>query len=136
MSRDGIPESGRRRYPRLVVEKPVPVVDVTIDAPMSLEDVSLGGFRSRSPVPAEPGSRHRFRIEHPAVSTEVVARAIHCHGLPDRGAYAIGWQWGSDSLTANARVHLMAAIADAQRVMRSAALFPRAEPDAAASGRS
>ncbi len=104
MSLDGIRASGPRRYPRLVVENPGPVADVTINAPMAIEDLSLRRFRARPAVPAS-------------------------------AACPIGRQGRSDSLTADARAHLMAAISDAQRIRRRAALLPRTSADDAAGRR-
>ncbi len=129
MSRDGIRDSGRRRFPRLAVDRPVPVVDLTLNSSMTMDDVSLGGFRSRSPVPTALGERHRFRVHHPAMSAEMVARAVYCRPTEGDPAYAIGWQWGTDSITAEARRRLLTAIEEAQRIARRSAGTPRTPHD-------
>lgn len=91
----------RRRFPRLELEGSVPLRDLSLGTMMDVLDVSLGGCRTLSPVPLEPGTSHRFQATLGSEVAPFRAQVVHCHGAADcRGPYVVGWQWSDDAATA------------------------------------
>jgi hypothetical protein len=87
----------RRRFPRLEIHGVFDIEDLTSRATVSLMDVSVGGFRSSSPVELRPGVVRTFRF--PLGSSNVVtlsASAVHCCPVGGRtAAFIVGWAWSN-----------------------------------------
>jgi hypothetical protein len=86
-------------------------MNVTLGAVMAVDELSMDGFHALSPLPAEPGSRHRFYVHHNGLCVELGALAVGCRLAGGTPAYAIDWRWGTDAVTVDARRRLIAAIA-------------------------
>jgi hypothetical protein len=100
MARDGI-RDGRRRFPRIELDRTLPLRDVTMGLAMEIVDVSLGGLRTHSPLPLEPGTCHRFQTTIAGEFVSLVAYVIHCRGAAGtRAPYVVGWRWNDDAVTA------------------------------------
>jgi hypothetical protein len=97
----GFSDNGRRRYPRLDVDGCLPARDVTHNVAMTVEDVSLGGFRALSPVPMTTGSVHAFEIAVEGRAVPLSAQVVYCRPASQvGGAYVIGWRWDDQAATA------------------------------------
>jgi hypothetical protein len=87
----------RRRFPRFEIDGTFTIEDVTTQQRVRLLDVSVGGFRSASPVDLRPGTVRAFRF--PSGVLDVVtltASVVHCypvHGRTD--AFTVGWAWAN-----------------------------------------
>jgi len=69
----------RRRTPRLQVYGAIEVQLHSIDAPVTLRDVSLGGFSIESELPIMPDAVHRVRfVLDDSAEIELSARSSHC----------------------------------------------------------
>lgn len=87
----------RRRFPRFEIDGTFAIEDMTTGGSVRLLDVSVGGFRSASPVDLRPGTVRRFRF--PLGSSDVVtlsASVVHCYRVPGRtDAFTVGWAWAN-----------------------------------------
>ncbi len=72
-------QANRRRYPRLEVLDQIEGELVPLDVPVTLRDLSHGGFSIVSSNPFPPGTMHHFRFTA-AVDAVVLldATAVHC----------------------------------------------------------
>lgn len=73
------PFRSRRRFPRLEVLGLVEGKRIPLDVPMTVRDLSQGGFSAESSVPFPPGTHHHFRfttIDQHEVSLD--ATSVHC----------------------------------------------------------
>ena len=86
-------DTGRRRAPRLDVDGPLHLQDITAGVAMHIQDVSRGGFRTLSPVAVDPGTRHTFDIVLHGDRVTLVAQVVHCRGTShDHSPFTIGWE--------------------------------------------
>lgn len=98
----------RRRFPRIELDGVLPVRDVTMGIGMEVVDVSLGGLRTHSPFPLEPGTSHRFQATVGGDVVSLVAHVVHCRGtVNNRGPYVVGWQWHDDLVTSRSITRLI-----------------------------
>lgn len=86
---------GRRQFPRLELDGDLEVSDLASGLVMTVLDISVGGFGTRSPIALSPGIRGLFRFRARGHETLLVeARVIHCYPT-DRTHrdFTIGWMW-------------------------------------------
>jgi hypothetical protein len=106
------PFQSRRRFPRIEVLGLVEGRQVPLDAPLTIRELSLGGFSTESTVPFPPGSHHRFRFLS-AAHAEVVldATVVHCRlakaTADGQLAYISGFEFHSDPMTDRAIASLV-----------------------------
>jgi len=95
-----------RRFPRLVVDGPLSVRVLALSSAMDVQNISLGGVNTVSPLPLEPGARHTFEFRlRGAGAMHLKACIVYCRA--DQGAFSIGWAWETDAVTEeNARALL------------------------------
>jgi PilZ domain len=98
------PMLSEREHPRLELEVDgamparIPALDVTL----RVQNVSLGGVRTISPVPLNPGNRHRCEFPRRDADTlQLDACVTYCLPLEEDGGFAIGWAWTEDAKTAD-----------------------------------
>ncbi len=98
------PFRSRRRYPRIEVLGVIDGHRVPLDVPLTVRDLSQGGFSAESAVPFPPGTHHHFRFTT-AMAQEVtlVATAVHCRlasaGADGQFTYISGFEFHSDETT-------------------------------------
>lgn len=89
--------ASNRRSPRLVPTAAVTVRLGETDLPISIHDLSLGGFAIVCPRPFSPGMTHRFTLAVPARQVEltIVAKAVHSRALPPNEPlrFLTGWEF-------------------------------------------
>lgn len=87
----------RRRSPRFEIRGTFVIEDLTTRVTVSLLDVSVGGFRSSSPVEVRPGVVRTFRFPLGSRDVETLsASAVHCYPASGRtDAFIVGWTWAN-----------------------------------------
>jgi hypothetical protein len=102
--RKSTPFRTRRRFPRLEVLGLVEGKRVPLDVPLTIRDLSQGGFSAESSVPFPPGTQHHFRFtttNQNEVSLD--ATSVHCRlASVDRDGhytYITGFEFVSDETT-------------------------------------
>lgn len=87
-----------------------------LDVPLTVRDLSQGGFSAESARPFPPGSRHHFRFttpDHTEVALE--ATAVHCRlasaGGDGEVTYITGFEFVSDDASDRAIASLMSTLA-------------------------
>jgi hypothetical protein len=98
------PSRSRRRFPRLEVLGVVEGRRVPLDVPLTVRDLSQGGFSTESTVPFPPGSHHQFRFTTAAhQEVTLAATVVHCRlaAASDDGqfTYITGFEFHSDEST-------------------------------------
>ena len=86
----------RRRWSRVDVGGALSIKSSAGGKAMHVLDISLGGFRSASPAPLNPGECHVFKFPVNCEDTVALkARVVHCYPLAaGLGAdHSIGWAW-------------------------------------------
>jgi hypothetical protein len=110
------PFRSRRRFPRLEVLGLVEGRRVPLDVPLTMRDLSQGGFSAESTVPFPPGTHHQFRFTT-ATAHEVTlaATVVHCRlatARPDgQFTYITGFEFHSDESTDTSIASLMDTLA-------------------------
>lgn len=106
------PFRSRRRFPRIEVLDLIDGHRVPLDVPLSVRDLSQGGFSIESPVPFPPGTYHHFRFttaKRHEVSLD--ATVIHCRlasaGPDGQFTYVTGFEFHSDESTDESVASLM-----------------------------
>ena len=95
------PSRSRRRYPRLEVLGLIEGQSVALDVPLTVRELSQGGFSTESPAPFPPGSRNQFRFTTAGGSIVTLdATAVHCRLASINGdgrhTYITGFEFLSD----------------------------------------
>lgn len=79
MATPGLSGRNRRRFPRL---ETVGLIDghlLPVESPLTIRDLSLGGFSTESSVPFTPGTSYAFRFTSAmGVVANLGATAVHC----------------------------------------------------------
>lgn len=109
------PGRNRRRYPRLEVLGLVDGHLMPLGVPLTMVDLSQGGFSARSHTAFPPGAHHHFRFTTPrrdAITIE--ATAVHCRlAQPDADGhvgYVTGFEFVSNTRTDEAVTVLLDAV--------------------------
>ncbi len=77
---------------------------IPLDVPLTIRDLSEGGFSTESPVPFPPGSHHHFRFTTAAgAEVSLDAVAVHCRlasaGPDGHHSYVTGFEFHGDRTT-------------------------------------
>jgi hypothetical protein len=86
----------RRRAPRVEVLGKLPGEVTSVDAPVSVREISLGGMAMESPVAFEVGARHSFQLTlGDGATVQLVGVVRHCRhvGAQAGGHYVVGIQF-------------------------------------------
>ena len=115
MSASPLPFRSRRRHPRVEVLGEIEGRRVPLDVPITMRDLSQGGFSAESSTPFPPGTSHHFRFSTPGHGEVALeARAVLCRlasASPDgQVTYVTGFEFHSDAATDRAVGTLIASL--------------------------
>lgn len=99
------PGPERRRAPRVEILGQVTGESLTLDAPVTVLDLSTGGFRVETTGPLPTGEPHEFRFKlRDGVSVIVLARVVHQRAVSKRpsGTHVVGLEFLDGSAEAKA----------------------------------
>ena len=95
----------RRRAPRVEILGQVTGESLTLDAPVTVLDLSTGGFRVETTGPLPTGEPHEFRFRlRNGISVIVLARVVHQRAVARRpsGTHVVGLEFLDGSAEAKA----------------------------------
>jgi PilZ domain-containing protein len=99
------PGPERRRAPRVEILGQVTGESLTLDEPVTVLDLSTGGFRVEMTGPMTTGEPHEFRFKlRDGVSVIVLARVVHQRAVSKRpsGTHVVGLEFLDGSAEAKA----------------------------------
>lgn len=111
-----LPFRSRRRHPRIEILGDLEGRRVPLDVPITVRDLSQGGFSVESTTPFPPGTSHHFRFTTPGQpEVALEATAVHCRlasASPDgQVTYVTGFEFHSDAAMDRAVGALIASLA-------------------------